>query len=43
MLRDHGEVLDMRIHIIQTREGRQYITHSTNEVAGLLVGDGTLD
>ena len=41
MLRDHGEVLDVRIRIIQAREGRQYITPTANEVAGLLVGDGT--
>ena len=41
MLRDHGEVLDVRIQIIQAREGRQCITPTANEVAGLLVGDGT--
>ena len=40
MLRDHREVLDVRIRIIQAREGRQYITHTTNKVTGLLVGDG---
>jgi len=31
----------MRIRIIQAKEGRQYITPTTNEVAGLLVGDET--
>ena len=41
MLRDHGEILHVRIRIIQVGEGRQYITPTTNEVAGLLVGDGT--
>ena len=41
MLRDHGEVPDLRIHIIQAREGRQYIRPTTEEVAGLIVGDGT--
>ena len=41
MLCDHGDVLDVRIRIIQAREGRQYITPTTNEVARLLVGDGT--
>jgi len=41
MLRDHGEVLDVKIRIIRAREGRQYITPTANEVAGLLVGDGT--
>ena len=41
MLRDHGEVLDLRIRIIQAREGRQYIRPTAEEVAGLLVGDGT--
>ena len=40
MLRDHGEVLDMIIRIIQAREGRQYISPTPNEVAELLVGDG---
>jgi len=40
MLCDHDKVLDFRIRIIQAREGRQYITPTTNEVAGLLVGDG---
>jgi len=38
MLRGHRE--DVRIRIIQAREGRQYITHTTNKVTGLLVGDG---
>jgi len=37
MLRDH----DVRIRIIQAREGRKYITPTVNEVAELLVGDGT--
>jgi len=37
MLRDHGEVLDVRIQIIQARK---YITPNVNEVVGLLVGDG---
>jgi len=41
MLREHSEVLDVRIRIIQAREGRQYITPTVNEVAELLVGDGT--
>jgi len=41
MLRDHGEVLDVRTRIIQVREGRQYITPSVNEVVRLLVGDET--
>ena len=41
MLRDHDEVLDLRIRIIQAREGRQYIRPTAEEVAGLLVGDGT--
>jgi len=40
MLCDHGEVLDVRIRIIQAREGGQYITPTANEVIGLLVGDG---
>ena len=40
MLRDHGEVLDVRIRISQARKGRQYITPTVNEVAELLVGDG---
>jgi len=31
----------MRIQIIQAREGRLYITPTTNKVTGLLVGDGT--
>jgi len=41
MLRDHSKVLDVKIRIIQPREGRQYITPIANEVAGMLVGDGT--
>jgi len=41
MLRDHGEVPDLRIRIIQAREGRQYIRPTADEVAGLIVGDGT--
>jgi len=41
MLRDHDKVLDVRIRIIQAREDRQYITPTANEVAGLLMGDGT--
>jgi len=41
MLRDHGEVLDLRIRIIQAREGRQYIRPIVEGVARLFVGDGT--
>jgi len=41
ILCDHDEVLDMRIRIIQAREGRQYIAPTANEVVGLLVRDGT--
>ena len=41
MLQDRGEVLHMRIRIIQAREGRQYITPTANEVAAFLVGDET--
>jgi len=41
VLHDNGEVLDVTIRIIQAREGRQYITPTANEVAGLLVGDET--
>ena len=39
MLCDYGEVFDLRIQIIQAREGRQHIRPIANEVAGLLVGD----
>jgi len=41
MLRDHGEVFDMRIRLIQDREDRQYITPTANMVVELLVGDVT--
>ena len=41
MLRDHGEVFDLQIQIIQTREGRQYIKPTTEEVVRLLVADGS--
>ena len=41
MLSDHGEVLDLRIRIIQAREGRQYIRPTAEEIAGLIVGDET--
>jgi len=41
MLRDHCEVFVLQIRIIQTREGRQYIRPTIEEVAGLLVVDGT--
>ena len=41
MLRDHGEVFDLRIQIIQARKGTQYIRHTAEEVVGLLVGNGT--
>jgi len=40
MLRDHGEVLDVKIRIIQASEGTQYNTPTATEIAGLLVGDG---
>jgi len=41
MLYDNGEVLDLRIRIIQAREGRQYIRPTAAEVTGLIVEDGT--
>jgi len=41
MLRDHGEVFDLRIQIIQVREGKQYIRPTAEEVTGLLARDGT--
>jgi len=41
MLRDHDEVPDLWIRIIQAEEGRHYIRPTAVEVARLIVGDGT--
>lgn len=40
MLREEGERRDLRVKLIRTRGGRQYL-QPTSDVASLLVGDGT--
>jgi len=40
MLRNYGEVSNLRIRIIHVREGRQNTRLSAEEVMGLIVGDG---
>ncbi|KAK9280663.1 hypothetical protein L1049_014360 [Liquidambar formosana] len=38
-----NNVRDLKVQIIQSRGGRQYIRPTTNEIAALIVGDGTED
>lgn len=43
MLHCQGQTRDLQIKLIRAREGRQYDQPTANEVAALMVGDGTED